>query len=90
MDVAGGEPLTTVPLQEEQVGVETTVYVVMDAPPFEPGGNQETTADELPPDADTLDGAPGTVRTGCGVTGFDAAEGTLVPPVAFVAVTVNV
>ena len=58
----------------------------MAEPPSEAGAVHETAADPSPAVADTLVGAPGTVR---GVTALEAVEADE-SPAAFVAVTVKV
>ena len=67
-------------------GEDVTVYWVIAAPPLDAGAVQDTVAWVLPPVADTLAGAPGTVA---GVTALEAVDADPVPTL-LVAVTVNV
>jgi len=69
-------------------GFDVAVYVVIVAPPLDPGAVQATVTDvALATVAVPIVGAPDTVATG--VTEFDAADAADTP-VVFVAVTVNV
>lgn len=67
-------------------GDEVTVYLVITAPPFESGADQDTVTEPFPATPVTDRGAPGTVR---GLT-LELAEDTAPLPAAFVATTVKV
>ena len=58
-------------------------------PPFESGASHETIAELAPAITVRFLGAPGTVIVGVGVTGV-VVGGLGEPPMAFIAVTVNV
>jgi len=64
-------------------GLEVTVYVVIELPPFEAGGVKLTVACAFPAVAESPVGAPGTVT---GVTAFEGTDAGPAP-IALVAVT---
>ena len=85
-------PLTTqcnAPVDQVHVlppGDEVTLYAVIAAPPVEGGACQDTVACALPPTAETVVGALGTVA---GTTALDADDAVPVPTL-FVATTLKV